>query len=282
MSEDQKKWISIMIVPEGGAGVKKWRISGRRFFYLKSAFIGACVFVCIGLASLVGLGFMYGQLKEYKQYNTQLLDAASKLNTIASRLERYEEREQKLRAIIGSDFQLPTAISADTINSETQLAETSGENTVDEFGQLIERQESRMRYVPSIWPVNAWQISKKFEITGNKRFDHLGIDILAPKKSNVFATADGTISFAGFDSRFGLLVIINHGTSGWITKYGHNETVLVKEGEFVVKGQRIAIFGGKDESSTGAHLHYEMLYNGKPVDPLDYLQEKPWMRIAQN
>lgn len=281
MADEGKKWISIMVVPEDGTGVRKWRITGKRFLFFKISFIITCVFVLFGFASMVGLGFMYSKLKEYKLYNSQLLQATSKLNTIASRLERYEERERKLRTIIGSDFQLPAAMNAEDAVPDEQLAYSSSDTETDEFGQLLKRQEDRMRRVPSIWPVNAWQISKKFENAGNRRLDHHGIDILAPRKSSVFATADGRVVFAGFDTRLGLLVIINHGDNGWVTKYGHNESLLVREGEYVRKSQRIAIFGGSDKSSTGAHLHYGMFYNGQPVNPLESLKEKPWMKFAQ-
>lgn len=281
MANEGKKWISIMIVPEDGTGVKKWRITGRRFFYFKASFIASCVFILLGFASIVGLGFMYSKLTEYKHYNFQLLQATSKLNTIASRLERYEERERRLRAIIGSDFELPAAMNTGDALSEVQAAGTTADIRTDEFGNLMKRQEARMRRVPSVWPVTAWQISKTFSNTGNKRQDHHGIDILAPRKSGVFATADGRVVFSGFDPDFGQLVIINHGDSGWITKYGHNESLLVKEGENVRKSQRIAVFGGSDESSTGSHLHYGMFYRGKPVNPLDSLKEKPWMNVAQ-
>jgi len=114
------------------------------------------------------------------------------------------------------------------------------------------------------------------------RLDHHGIDILAPKTSTVLATADGEVAFAENDEQLGLCIIINHGENGWITKYGHNELLLVKVGEFVRKGQAIAIFGGSDKVSTGAHLHYGMFYRGKPVNPLDYLPEIPRLKIAQS
>jgi len=281
MANEGKKWISIMLVPEDGTGVRKWRITNKRFFFFKASFIASCIFILFGFASIVGLGFMYSKLKEYKHYNSQLLQATSKLNTIASRLERYEARERKLRTIIGSDFQLPAAMDTGDALSDVQVAGAIPDKRTDEFGDLLKRQEERMRRVPSVWPVNAWQISKKFVNTGNKRQDHYGIDILAPRKSGVFATADGKVVFSGFDPSYGLLVIVNHGDSGWITKYGHNESLLVKEGEYIRKSQRIAVFGGSDESSTGSHLHYGMFYRGKPVNPLDSLKEKPWMNVAQ-
>ncbi|MCE5250106.1 peptidoglycan DD-metalloendopeptidase family protein [bacterium] len=282
MASERKKWISIMIVPEDGAGVRKWRITNKRFTFFKSLFIVMCVFLLIGFASLAGLGLMYVKLKEYKQYNAQLLEATSKLNVIAASLERYEEKERKLRSIIGSDFQLPVAMNANDMIPDAKASTATAEVGKDEFDQLLKSEEAKMRCRPTIWPIDPWEISKEFVSTGNLRMDHLGIDILASRESNVFATADGEVAFAGVDEILGLCIVINHGENGWITKYGHNELLLVKEGESVRKGQAIAIFGGSDSSGTGPHLHYGMFYKGKPVNPLDYLPEIPRLKKTQS
>lgn len=269
-----------MIVPEDGNRVRKWRITNKRFSFLKTALVVTGVFLLLGVASMICLALMYGKVREYERYNARLLEATDKLKTIASRLESYEEKERKLRAIIGSDFQLPSAMNLENVDNDTKMVSSSTEQGADEFGQLLKRQEDRMRLVPSIWPVNAWKISKEFRNTGNPRLDHYGIDILAPKNSSVFATADGRVIFAGIDRDYGAMVTIDHGDNGWVTKYGHNQSLLVKEGDYVLKGQTVAIFGGSEGTSTGAHLHYAMYYKGKPENPLDHLPEKPGMTIA--
>ncbi len=280
MTNDRQRWISIMIVPENGTRVREWRITNKMFAFLKAALVVTGVFLLLGIFSMISLAIMYGKVREYKQYNVQLLDATGKLKTIASRLERYEEKERKLREIIGSDFQLPTAMNIENIRSDSKMVSSSMEQGTDEFGRLLKRQEDRMRLVPSIWPVNAWKISKEFRNTGNPRLDHYGIDILAPKNSSVFATADGRVIFSGTDKDYGLMVVIDHGDNNWVTKYGHNESLLVKEGDYVIKGQTITIFGGSEGSSTGAHLHYELHYKGKPENPLEHLPERPGIIIA--
>ena len=281
MANKQERWISIMIVPEDGTGLRKWRLTNRKFSYLKAALVASGVFLLIGLTSMVSLVIMYGKVKDYKRSNEQLLEATSKLDTIASRLNRYAEKERKLREILDSDFQLPVSMKTEDVTSDSRLALSSGEKTGDEFGQLLKRQEDRLRMVPSIWPVNAWKVSKNFKNTGNPRLDHYGIDILAPKGSGVHATADGKVIFAGSSRVLGLHVIIDHGENNWVTKYGHNKSLLVAEGDNVIKGQTIAVYGdSEDASGTGAHLHYAMFYKGKPENPLNSLPEKSGMKIA--
>ena len=280
MANERQRFISIMIVPEDGTIVRKWRLTNKRFAFLKATVVVTGVFLLIGIASMISLALMYGKVREYERYNARLIEATGKLSTIASRLERYEVKERKLRAIIGSDFQLPSAMNIENVDSDSKMVSSSMEQGTDEFGRLLKRQEDRMRLIPSIWPVNAWKISKEFRNTGNPRLDHYGIDILAPKNSSVFATADGRVVFAGFDRDYGNMVVIDHGDNGWVTKYGHNESLLVKEGDYVLKGQTIAIFGGSEGSSTGVHLHYEMYFRGKPENPLEHLPDKPGMKVA--
>ena len=281
MVNKKERWISIMIVPEDGTGLRKWRITNRRFSFLKATLVATGIFLLIGLTSMVSLAIMYGKVKDYKRSNEQLLKATSKLDTIASRLNRYVEKERKLREILNSDFQLPGPMNASDVTSDSRLVKSPAEKTGDEFGQLLKRQEDRMRMVPSIWPVNAWKVSKKFKNTGNPLLDHYGIDILAPKGSSVHATADGKVIFAGSSRELGLHVIIDHGMNNWVTKYGHNKSLLVAEGDNVLKGQAIAVYGGSEDSSgTGAHLHYAMFYKGKPENPLNSLPEKSGLKIA--
>jgi murein DD-endopeptidase MepM/ murein hydrolase activator NlpD len=75
------------------------------------------------------------------------------------------------------------------------------------------------------------------------------------------------------------MVDIDH-ENGWVTRYGHNELLLVKFGDTVRKGQPVAIYGGIDGSSTGTHLHFEMHYQGKAVNPLDYLPKLTALKIT--
>jgi murein DD-endopeptidase MepM/ murein hydrolase activator NlpD len=88
------------------------------------------------------------------------------------------------------------------------------------------------------------------------------------------------VVFAGNDDLLGLLVMIDH-ENGWETRYGHNESLLIKAGDTVRKGQPIAVYGGKDGASTGAHLHFAAYYRGKPVNPLDILPPNPTMQISK-
>ena len=268
-----------MIVPEDGAGMRKWRVTSRRYTWFKAGFWFTCLFLLLGLVSMISVVVLYGKLHQYKQFNHQLLEATAKLEMIAERLDSYEEKEKKLRAILGSDFELPEAMAVDPNVHEKKSSDSASGG--DELEQAIAKEEARLRKLPTKCPVEAWQISKKFLNTKNPRTDHYGIDILAPIKTGVAASADGEVIFAGMDSNFGRMVVIDHG-NGWQTKYGHLESILVKPGVAVQKGHLIAVFGGSEGSSTGAHLHFGMFYKGQPVNPLVWLEERPILDIAKN
>ncbi len=113
-----------------------------------------------------------------------------------------------------------------------------------------------------------WRIDP---FNGNKAF-HEGLDFTANTGAPIFAAADGIVSAAEHTPDYGNLVKVDHG-SGLETRYAHASRLLVKVGERVVKGQKIAEVGSTGRS-TGPHLHYEIRLNGSPLDPRKYLQQK--------
>lgn len=99
---------------------------------------------------------------------------------------------------------------------------------------------------------------------------HKGIDISASTGTNVYAFADGKVTFSGRQGSYGNLVIISHG-NGLQTYYAHNSKLLVNVGQSVKKGQHIAEVGSTG-NSTGPHCHFEVRKNGTPVNPLSYVK----------
>lgn len=113
------------------------------------------------------------------------------------------------------------------------------------------------------WPVVGW-ISSPYGMRDGAM--HEGLDIAADQGEPVRAVKDGRVVFAGPRGTYGITVIIDHG-DGLRTLYAHNSRVLVSDGQRVSAGQRIALVGSTGRS-TGPHLHFEVLLNGIPVDPM--------------
>ncbi len=118
------------------------------------------------------------------------------------------------------------------------------------------------------WPTQG-KVSAGFSETGGSK----GVDILGQAGQPVLAAAPGKVVYSGSGLRgYGKLVIIKHNKT-YLSAYAHNSQILVKEGQDVVKGQKIAEMGNTDTDKT--KLHFEIRKLGKPVDPARYLPEKP-------
>jgi len=105
-------------------------------------------------------------------------------------------------------------------------------------------------------------------LTGRKEF-HKGIDFTGRPHSKVLAMASGVVTWSGWKHEYGNVVEINHG-NGYVTRYAHNKKNLVAVGDKVEKGQPIAVMGSTGRS-TGAHVHFEVLRDGKIVNPVKYV-----------
>lgn len=99
---------------------------------------------------------------------------------------------------------------------------------------------------------------------------HDGIDVAGKLGSNVLAVAAGVVTWSGDRFGYGNLVEVNHG-NGYVTRYGHNQKNLVKVGDTVKKGQILARMGSSGRS-TGPHVHFEVLRDGRAVDPVKYVR----------
>ena len=105
-------------------------------------------------------------------------------------------------------------------------------------------------------------------ISGKKGF-HDGIDFAGRSGSNVSSVAAGIVTWSGKDSGYGRMVEISHG-NGYVTRYAHNKKNLVAVGDKVEKGQKIAVMGSSGRS-TGPHVHFEVVHNGRHVNPRKFV-----------
>ena len=196
---------------------------------------------------------------------------------------------------------LPAVVKSRAMGGSTEVDRTA-ERTLtslgtpeDTFGMLrtiLESLESRLSVVsrtvdrrnalaaatPSIWPAQGWLTStmghRADPFTGDDDF-HAGLDIAGERGQPVFVTAAGTVTHVGWEGGYGNLVTVNHGF-GLETRYGHLlDYNKVKVGQKVNRGDVIGHVGSTGRS-TGYHLHYEVLANGKLLNPLQLLsQQKP-------
>lgn len=168
---------------------------------------------------------------------------------------------------VGQELRIPKVKKARAGQAGVALASTGA------FRQPPRRVIERWRREVD-WPVTEGQVSSWFGPRGD-RF-HEGIDIHAPEGAPVLAAADGVVAFAGELRGYGLTVILAH-RDGWATLYAHNERNLVREGQRVRRGQKIARLG-RTGRTTGPNLHFEIRYDNVALDPYIVL---PPARLAE-
>ncbi len=195
----------------------------------------------------------------------------------------------KLPAIVKTRAAGGTSVAPSPAMTEIATAALSSpEDTFGVLRNLLQGLESRLTYVrrdverrealaaatPSIWPAQGW-LSDRFGVrsdpfTGEHGY-HQGLDISADKGQPVFATADGLVESASYNGDYGNMVVLKHGFD-LTTRYGHMSGFAVKVGQKVKRGTVIG-FVGATGRATGAHVHYEILANGKLIDPLQLLTQ---------
>jgi len=99
---------------------------------------------------------------------------------------------------------------------------------------------------------------------------HFGVDIVAKDNEAIKSVLDGTVIFANWTLETGYVVAIQH-SQNIVSIYKHNSAIIVKTGDYVNAGEPVAIIGETGEYTTGPHLHFELWYEGKPVNPKDYI-----------
>jgi len=119
-------------------------------------------------------------------------------------------------------------------------------------------------------PTAGWSVSQVYGHTSFERF-HDGIDLDSRSGTTIYASASGRITSVvrGWGGGYGNYIVINHG-NGFSTLYGHLSSFLIGSGQYVDAGQPIGIMGSTGWS-TGVHLHFKIMKNGTPVNPMDYL-----------
>jgi len=227
------------------------------------------------------------------QLNEQLEDLAARVGQVNAQILRLNALGKRLTEMAHLDkgefnFEEPPAQGGpeEVADEPAEMADGLADILARLENQLIDRERQLVILetfisarqltqfsVPDGSPVPGSWISSTFgrrsdPFTGKLAF-HSGIDFAAPAGAQARAVAPGVVTWAGARAGYGQLVEINHG-NGYVTRYAHNSSVLVKVGDKVAKGQAISRVGSTGRS-TGPHLHFEVLKNGRAIDPQKFV-----------
>lgn len=211
------------------------------------------------------------------------LGIRAQLDPVSARAMEKLPSNVKNRAVGGTSIEGARAMLTPELNTSsmssldqtfTMLRNVLGslEGHLSTVRKDVEKRESLMNATPSIWPVHGWLSAgygmRADPFTGERDF-HPGLDISADKGTPIMATAAGTVELAAPSGDYGNLVIVDHGF-GLVTRYGHLSKFEVWRGREVKRGDVLGYVGSTGRA-TGPHLHYEVLANGKLINPMQLL-----------
>jgi murein DD-endopeptidase MepM/ murein hydrolase activator NlpD len=275
--------------------------------------IACALVIALILPILMGLGAKWSARLEIEQlrsakallevengsYRTATGELTSQIQSLETVINDLGARAQLDPAQARAMKKLPAVVKAHAAGGSSvpanaavadiaAVALSTPEDTFGVLRVLLQGLESRLRYVrrdverreelasatPSIWPAQGWLTGtfggRSDPFSGEPAF-HQGIDISTEKGSPVYATADGTVESASYTGDYGNLIVLSHGF-GLATRYGHLSGFAVTPGQTIKRGTVIGYVGSTGRS-TGSHLHYEILANGKLINPLQLLTQ---------
>ena len=296
----KRRW-TVVFVPHDAEPSRVMEVSYR---VLKTAVGGALMAAAAALvlgymtvSRTVDLSKSARLTQENARLEQQLDELNGRLATLADTLTRISQRDARIRVLANLepiDPQVQAAgIGGPTVAGVDGDAGSAMRRTSEvrvDLNALIRRanllassfketadslavHSARLSATPSIMPTQGW-LSSAFSSMRSHPILHVarpheGIDVTAPMGTPIEAPAAGVVREAGWESGYGNTIVIDHGF-GTVTKFAHASKILVREGQRVSRGQRIALVGNTG-LATGPHLHYEVHVNGRPVDPLRYV-----------
>lgn len=295
------------------------RVGTTRVICLRKGMLFSVLFLFPLFASVFYLGAQYGsrqasqevEVHHYLQPSSGAdldLEAENQLDALALRLGQLQSQMLRLNVIgqrvveeldIGKDefdfSQVPAmgGSGADSIeyanNYEDLLEQVENvsirmydqELQLQTFSDLLTTRELEKETLPAGPPVRKGWITSSYgwrtdPFTGRRNF-HSGVDFAGKTGDEVVAVASGLVIWAARDGGYGNLVAIDHG-EGIVTRYAHNKDLIVEAGNRVDKGDIIAHMGSTGHS-TGTHVHFEVLRNGKKINPVRFIRKQKNMQI---
>ena len=236
----------------------------------------ALVFFAALLISLTAIVIINTPIRNYlpgylhSEIRKDIVDNALRVDSLEHVLEVQKRYWDNISNIFRGDTVISPVLPIDTLNISGKSLERS-KREAEYISNYEEQEKYNLSSLPAsnAIPENIIFFRPVRGIVSSKydpREKHFGIDIAAASKESILATLNGTVIFTGFDANAGYVIQLQH-KNGLVSIYKHNALLLKKEGEEVVAGEAIALAGNTGKLSTGTHLHFEIWFNGFPINP---------------
>ncbi|MEA1955277.1 MAG: M23 family metallopeptidase [Campylobacterota bacterium] len=247
--------------------------------FVKNVLLYTLIF--FGLVALLAVGTILYLDKEVADIEAKRVSVKEAFNHLKEKnLNLNKEIENTQTALVTKKNELKSVSNSlseiEILIGLRQLEESTLQERVDSAKLTTEHRATLLQFIPNGTPIKYKGITSKFGYrihpTLKRREFHRGIDMRAKMNTPVYATADGIVEWAGMHKRsgFGKLVILNH-NYGFRAYFGHLNKVVVKSKQFVRKGTLIA-YTGNSGMSSGPHLHYEIRFIRKSVNPYYFVK----------
>lgn len=243
--------ITVIVIPEKGRKTFEFKISAARLWLLGLCGAALLALLVFGVSSSLDVYQLAQQVAQLEQDNALLEEQVGQIDRLEEMLVQLKRGNDQLRSILGK----PEALDEEARHSDDSPYISS-----------IQRLRwGHVQTVPTLWPLRGPVLRSFSE-------EHPSVVIAAAAGSLIRASAAGQVLQAGYDADLGYLVILDHG-NGLLTQYGYNARLLVDVGDYVLKGQSIALLDeGRGDRKPG--LHYAVQEGGQFRDPLLY---RLWM-----
>ena len=211
-------------------------------------------------------------LKHQSEAQQQKLKAYADIeDELKIKLEELKIIEEQLKSRINSKEEAKSQNTYKFASAQVNLQEVDEQITtlyslISKYDKKIAEDKKLPYVLPCSGQISSYFGKRKNPVSRGRTETHHGVDIANSYRTPVKASADGIVEYVGWLKSYGYTVIINH-QNGYTSLYGHNSKLLVKKSQGVKRGQTISLMGSTGRS-TGIHVHFEVRFNGVPVNPL--------------
>lgn len=304
---DSERFLTLMVVFLNRTF--RWSLTIRKMLWITGIAVG------LGAVATIGSAYGFWATKKIMDFSRLQRDTQEQVRQLREALDQAGALEREIEKLRGQHTELlklldprapapnlpampsregqpkpaadaPTAEKVSLLRTELERREDQARTIRARMGPIIDRWmrtpsiQPTAGYLSSGFGIRISPFSKRGEEDDSLLGYHTGLDITNQPGTPIQATADGEVAQAGWMGRYGWGVLLKH-TDDLETRYAHLERIEVLEGQKVARGDIIGKMG-RSGNATGVHLHYEVLRQGKPINPMPYMKlQREWLRGLQ-